>query len=133
MKNNLINKSLAASAVLSAFARKALAQAGSVQSYTGHSGGTNWGSFKDIVYSIGTFMSTRLMPVLASVAVLWFIWNLGYFVRNMDNVKDREQFRQYAVNGTMGLSVLFLLWGIIAIATNTFFGWNPFIPQLPVR
>ncbi len=78
-------------------------------------------------------MSTRLMPVLAEIAILWIIWNMGYFVRNMDNVKDREQFRKYAINGIIGLSVFFLLWGIIGIATNTFFGWNPFIPQLPIQ
>ncbi len=133
MKHHFMKKIQALVVAFAGFAQTAFAQAGSVESYTGHSGGTNWGSFKDIVTNIGTFISTRLMPILVAVAVLWFMWNMGYFVRNMDNVKDREQFRQYAINGIIGLSILFLLWGIIAIATNTFFGWDPFIPQLPVQ
>jgi len=101
------------------------------RNYTGHSGGTNWGSIADIVAKIGDFINTTVMPIIVSLGVIYFIWNLVHFVSKMDNEAERTKFRKYTINGIIGLFIMLSVWGILAIGTTTLFNSQPIIPQLP--
>lgn len=88
-------------------------------------------SIREIINNVGSFLSSRLMPIIVTIAVIVFMWNIGQFILNMDNEKQREQFRNYSVNAILALFILLSLWGIIGIATGTFFDKKPLIPQFP--
>jgi hypothetical protein len=108
----------------------AFAQSPTVQSTTGHTGG-NWGSFQDIVRSLASFLNTKIIPIIISLTLVYFLWNLAHFVGSMDNEKERIQFRKYAINAVIGMTIMLSVWGLVSILTNTFFRNNPIVPQLP--
>lgn len=108
----------------------AFAQSPTVQSTTGHTGG-NWGSFQDIVRSLSSFLNTKILPLIVSLTIAYFLWNLVRFIGVMDNEKERIQFRKYVINALIGMTIMLSLWGLVAILTNTFFRNNPIVPQLP--
>ena len=88
-------------------------------------------SIRTVLNSISSFLNGKVMPVIVTIAVVMFMWNLGQFVLNMDNEKQREQFKKYSINAILAIFILLSLWGIIGIATGTFFNKKPLIPQLP--
>lgn len=89
------------------------------------------GTFRDLVASFGNFISGKLMPVVISIAILVFFWNLIQYLANLGNEKDREQFKKYSINAILAFFILLSFWGIIGIFTSAFFGLKPLIPQLP--
>jgi len=103
---------------------------GGVNSFTGHSGG-NWGSFTQIINSVGNFLLKTIMPILVSLAIAFFFWNMIQYIRSSNEPKGREEFRKYAVNSLIALFIMLSVWGIIGIGTRSLFGVNPVIPQLP--
>lgn len=102
----------------------------SAQNYIGsQTNNTNWGSIKDIVEAVGKFISSTVMPIIVSLAFLYFIWNIGQYILNLSNETERENFKKYSINALLALFIMTSLWGIIGIATNTFFGTQPVVPQ----
>lgn len=93
----------------------------------------NWASIKDLIQAILGFINGQVIPVFVILAILFFFWNIIRFLMNTENEKEREQFRKYSINTIIAIFIMFSLWGIIGIATTTFFGTNPFIPQLPTQ
>lgn len=88
-----------------------------------------WGSIKDIVESIGRFVSTTVMPIVVALAILYFMWNMVHFIGNMSNEKEREGFKKYSLNAVLALFILLSVWAIVGIGTQTLFGRQPIIPQ----
>lgn len=88
-------------------------------------------SIRDILNGIGTFLSSTIMPILVSLAVLFFIGNLIYFISQSGNEVEREKFKSYMINSLIALFILISIWGIVGIGTRSLFGTKPFIPQLP--
>lgn len=81
--------------------------------------------------AIAGFISGTIMPILVALAVLFFLYNLIYFIAKSGNEQERTMFRNYMVNSLIALFILVSLWGIVGLGTRTFFGTKPFIPQLP--
>ncbi len=88
-----------------------------------------WGSIKDIVESVGKFISGTVMPIIVALGILYFMWNIVHFIGNMSNEQEREAFKKYSLNGILALFVMLSVWGIVAIGTQTLFGSQPVIPQ----
>lgn len=141
MKKNMLNqkekrgKGMIASAIALVtgwviWGSLAFAQSPTVQSTTGHTGG-NWGSFQDIVRSLASFLNTKVIPLIISLTIAYFLWNLVRFIGAMDNEKERLLFRKYVINALIGMTIMLSVWGLVAILTNTFFRNNPIVPQLP--
>ncbi len=93
------------------------------------SGPAGWGTVKDIIEAVGRFINNSLMPIFVLIAVLYFLWNITEYLTKLNNEKEREAFKKYSVNAILALFVMLSFWGIIAIATNSFFGTQPVIPQ----
>lgn len=87
-------------------------------------------SIYDILVGIGTFVSTRIMPLLVGLAILAFLYNIIYYIAKSDNEKERAGFRNYMINALIALFILVSMWGIIGIGTKTIMGTKPVIPQL---
>jgi cbb3-type cytochrome oxidase subunit 1 len=58
------------------------------------------------------------------------MWNVIYYIRHMDNEKDRMQSRTYARDSILALFIMLSVWGILGIFTGIFFQSSPVIPQL---
>ena len=88
-------------------------------------------NFRDIVNQIGSLIGTYVMPLLVSLALVYFLYNIAHFILNLGNEKERETFKNYSLNGILALFVLLSVWGIIGIFSTTLFNKSPVIPQFP--
>lgn len=88
-------------------------------------------SFRDIAIGIAQYLVTTIIPIIIGIILLYFIWNIAFYIRNMANEKEREQFKKYSINGIIGLFIVLSLWAIIGIFTGMFFSSSPVIPQFP--
>lgn len=88
-------------------------------------------SFREIVNTLGNYLSDAVIPIIVALAILVFMGNVAFFIANMSNEKEREQFKKYSLNSLLALFLLFAVWGVIGIFTQTIFQKQPFIPQLP--
>lgn len=89
------------------------------------------GTIRDIVTTIGQFLSTKVMPILVALSLLYFLFNIMRYVGSMGNERSREQFRRYSVNAIIALFIMLSVWGIIALGEKTVFNRSAVIPQLP--
>jgi hypothetical protein len=104
------------------------------QTYVGSATtGNGLGSVKEIVDKIGKFVSTTVMPIIVALGFLYFIWNMGQYILNLDKETEREKFKKYWINGLLGLFIMVSLWGIIAIGTQTVFNSQPVVPQFRTK
>ncbi len=85
-------------------------------------------SFRALVFSIITFMSKTIMPLLIALAVFLFVFGVIRLIVSGIDSKKRAESIKYMIWGLVSLTVLFSLWGIVAILRNTF-GVAPGIPQ----
>ncbi len=88
-------------------------------------------TIREILNSIGALVSTRIMPILVGIAILYFLYNMIYFIAKSDNEQERTIFRNYMINSLIAMFILVAMWGIVGLGTRTLFGTKPFIPQLP--
>lgn len=93
--------------------------------------GTATTSIREILNGIGSFINTKIMPILVGLAILFFIYNVISFIANSGNERQREVFRRYIINSLAAMFILISIWGIIGLGTQTLLGSKPFIPQLP--
>lgn len=89
------------------------------------------GSFRDIVLGIGKFLTGTIVPIIVALMLVYFLWNMGHYISNMSNEREREQFKKYSINSIIALFIAVSLWGILAIFTGIAFDSKPFIPQFP--
>lgn len=82
----------------------------------------------DAVTDIGTlmrilckvaFLINALIPVLISIAVLYFIWGIVQYVMGKSDDAKSEG-RQRMIWGIIGLIVITGMWGIVGILLNSF-------------
>jgi len=78
-----------------------------------------------------------VMPVLISIAVVWFIWGVIQYTISDDEEKKKKA-RGNIISGLIGLFVILSFWGIVYLIINTL-GVGPDrldttkIPCVPVR
>jgi hypothetical protein len=89
------------------------------------------GTFSEVVYIFVDLIQTAI-PIIASIALLVFIWGLIRFINSAGDAKSHEGGRQLMVWGSVGLFVLVTLWGILGFLSQQFeFGGSAGIPSLP--
>ena len=77
-------------------------------------------------------LGRSLVPLLALVAFLLFVWGIARFIRASGNDKDFDERKKFLVWGVVGMFVLVTVWGIISFIKGEFeFGNSVIIPQLP--
>ena len=60
-----------------------------------------------------------IVPVLITIAVIYFVWGIISFMRASDE-EAKKLGKTKIINGLIGLFVIVAFWGIIAIVKRTF-------------
>ncbi len=86
-------------------------------------------SILDILIWAKCIISVAVIPLLFTLAFLFFLWGMITYIRNADDIKKREESKKFIYWGVLGLTVMVGVWGIVRIVTTTF-GLGNTVPQL---
>lgn len=75
--------------------------------------------FKSIVGSVTEFLLS-LVPILSSLALLFFFWGLVQYVFQAGNQQAVEQSRQRMLWGIVGLFVIATIWALVTLVGGSF-------------
>ncbi|MBN2094021.1 MAG: hypothetical protein JW740_01470 [Candidatus Zambryskibacteria bacterium] len=78
-----------------------------------------------------TDIGLRVIPFLAAVAFLVFVWGIAKFIRAAGSEKEIKDSKNLIIWGVIGIFIMVSIWGIIAFLSSEFgFGNQPLIPQI---
>lgn len=83
----------------------------------------------DLINFFTCILNRTVLPLLVSLAVVFFLWGVIQYVINPASTEEREKGQQYMIWGIIGIFVIVSIWGLVAILTGTF-GIDVLIPQL---
>ncbi len=86
-------------------------------------------SLLDILIWLKCVIAAAIIPLVFTLAFLFFLWGMVQYIRNADNEKKREESKKFIYYGIIGLTVMVAVWGIVRIVTGTF-GFGNTVPQL---
>ncbi len=75
-------------------------------------------TFFDIISTTANILN-RIIPVLITLAVVYFIWGVIQYTLSTDEEKKKKA-RGMIIQGLIGLFVILAFWGIIAVFQSTF-------------
>ena len=88
-----------------------------------------WQNLSTVVNKFAA-LGQKLIPLLAVIAFLLFIWGTARFIRASANDKDFDEKKKFLVWSVVGLFVLVTIWGIISFISGEFEFGEIKIPQL---
>ena len=75
------------------------------------------------LFTLITELINTLIAIVATMALLYFVWGLAQFILNDTGSEDvAQKAKNIMLWGTLALFVLFSIWGIIALLNATFIG-----------
>ena len=78
-------------------------------------------TLKTFVDGITGTISGILVPIIFSLAALFFVWGVfNYFILGAGDSEKREQGRSFVIWGLLGMVVLFSVWSLVKIILSTF-------------
>lgn len=84
-----------------------------------------------VFHLLGCILSTAVLPLLITAAVVLFILGVIKYVSKADEAKEREEGRNFMIYGIVALFVMVSIWGLVGIIQGTFgLGTNVLIPQV---
>jgi hypothetical protein len=86
-------------------------------------------SLLDILIWLKCIIAAAVIPLIFTLAFLFFLWGMVQYIRNADNEKKREESKKFIYYGIIGLTVMVGVWGIVRIVNDTF-GFGNTVPQL---
>ena len=86
-------------------------------------------SLLDILIWLKCIIGAAIIPLIFTLAFLYFLWGMVMFIRGADDVKKREESKKFIYWGIIALTVMVAVWGIVKIVTTTF-GLGNTVPQL---
>lgn len=86
----------------------------------------------DILIWIRCVVNGIIIPLIFSLATLFFLWNVFIFIREADNKNKKEEARQRMLWGMLALFIMVSLWGIISIFSELF-GTDKAVPMLQTK
>lgn len=89
-------------------------------------------SLLDILIWLKCIIGAAIIPLIFTLAFLYFLWGMVMFIKGADDVKKREESKKFIYWGIIGLTVMVGVWGIIKIVTTTF-GLGNTVPQLQTK
>ncbi len=82
---------------------------------------------------IGLIINNLIQPIvllISSLAVVYFLWSIAEVIRKGDQPEELSKLKEKAVWGIIAIAIMFSLWGLVTILTNTFLPSGSAIPQL---
>ncbi|MCR4306785.1 MAG: pilin [Candidatus Yonathbacteria bacterium] len=61
-----------------------------------------------------------VIPIVITLAVIYFFWGLAKYILNADNEEARTEGRSIMIYGIIALFVMVSVWGLIGLVGNTF-------------
>ncbi len=86
-------------------------------------------SILDILIWLKCIIGAAIIPLIFTLAFLYFLWGMVMFIKGADDVKKREESKKFIYWGIIGLTVMIAVWGIVQIVTSTF-GLGNTVPRL---
>lgn len=86
-------------------------------------------SLLDVLIWLKCVIGSAIIPLIFTLAFLYFLWGMVMFIRGADDVKKREESKKFIYWGIIALTVMVSVWGIVRIVTSTF-GLGNTVPQL---
>ncbi len=86
-------------------------------------------SLLDILIWLKCIIGAAIIPLIFTLAFLFFLWGMVMYIRGSDDVKKREESKKFIYWGIIGLTVMVSVWGIVQIV-NTTFGFGNTVPTL---
>lgn len=71
------------------------------------------------VQALFTNIITPAVKVIFALAVAYFVFGVFTYIRNSDDPAERQTGGKHILYGTVGLFIMFSVWGIIALIRNT--------------
>ncbi|MFZ2038647.1 MAG: hypothetical protein WAV11_01775 [Minisyncoccia bacterium] len=72
-------------------------------------------SIQEIVVKIETAIVDPLIYLIATLAIIIFLWGLYQFVKNAEDSSKRSDGVQHMIWGTVGLAIMFSVYGILNV------------------
>ena len=75
-----------------------------------------------------------VIPILITLALIYFFWGLGMYILNQSSEEKKEQGRSIMIWGVVALFVMVSVWGLVGLIGSTFnINSNPTItiPRVP--
>ena len=91
-------------------------------------------SFRSAVGGLVSIISKDVIPIMIGVAIVIFFTNLVRYIASASNEAEHAKFKGYLTWSLVALFVMFCVYGITAIISNSIFGGTSVvIPQLPTQ
>jgi len=75
-----------------------------------------------------------LVPVIFALAFIVFIWGIfRYFIAGAEDTESQKKGKQLIIYGLIGFVIMFSVWGLVNILTNTLqigYSYHPPLPTL---
>lgn len=79
-------------------------------------------SFAEFAYGVGDILNVSIRLIIAGVFV-YMMWKIfDAWVINAGDERKREEGKQTAVVSVIVMTVMLLIWGIVALVKNSVFG-----------
>lgn len=78
-------------------------------------------SIKDFLERLTSIFNSAI-PLIVALAILAFVWGLAKLILNAGNEDKRLEGKSVMIWGIIALFVIFTLWGIVLLLSQTFFG-----------
>ena len=86
--------------------------------------------FKEFIEFIINDLIEPVVLLISSLAVVYFLWSIAEVIRKGDQTEELAKLKDKAVWGVVAIAIMFSLWGLVAILTNTFLPGGSVIPRL---
>ena len=86
--------------------------------------------FQDLITYVNCIINLSIIPLLFTLATLFFIWGVVQYMLADADERKRETGKQYRVWGIVALTVMLSVWGLVNLLGNTFGLDTGFVPQI---
>lgn len=79
-------------------------------------------------------MLNTIVPMLITLALIYFFWGLALYIKEAGNDADRKKAIAIMLNGVLALFVMVSVWGLVNLLSETFLrgvGTTITVPQVP--
>ncbi|OGZ04099.1 MAG: hypothetical protein A2648_02980 [Candidatus Lloydbacteria bacterium RIFCSPHIGHO2_01_FULL_41_20] len=90
-----------------------------------------YNNVSDLFEFFTNLINTAIIPVLVGLALVYFLWGAGLFIKNADDTSKRSEGRMFMLYGVIGLFVIIAIWGLVQVLLGTF-GIPLVSPRFPV-
>lgn len=77
-------------------------------------------SVDDLLFKLNAKVINPLIEMAFIIALVVFLWGVMQYIRGANNQEKRKEGREHMLWGVIGFVIMFGVFGIIQILTNTF-------------